>query len=249
MIQTERKESIVIIRLDRSVTNAIGVDLVAALSGALHAAADDPTVSAVVLSTASEKFFSIGLDIPSLYPLSRADFGQFMHAFNGLCLSLITLPKPTVAAVRGHAVAGGCVLAMCCDYRVIGAGKKLMGLNEAKLGVPVPWPAFQALVHLVGSGIARRVVDSVSFYGPEELLRFGLVDRIADSEDAETSALEQAAQLAEIPVQTYRAIKADRLGPMIGEVRARLEEKERIFLDCWFSPTTQKNLKAAMLKF
>ncbi len=249
MMQTERKGATLVIRLDRSVTNAINAEMVAALSETLVLLSNDPEVAALVLSTTSEKFFSIGLDIPSLFPLPRDAFARFLHDFNRLSLALLTLPRPTVAAIRGHAVAGGCVLALCCDYRVIGAGKKLMGLNEAKLGVPVPYPALQALMQVVGAGTARRIIDSASFYGPGELLRIGLVDQVADGEDAEQTAIILATQLAEIPSQTYGAIKADRLGPMVAEVLRRQEEKERVFLDCWFSEQTQENLKAAMAKF
>ena len=221
MMQTESRSSITILRLNRSVRNPINGEMVDALEAAIHAAAADPAVAGVVLSTTSEKFFSIGLDIPDLFPLSREEFGRFIRNFDRLCLTLLAIPKPTVAAVRGHAVAGGCVLALCCDYRIIGSGKKLMGLNEAKLGVPVPYPAHQALVHAVGPNVARRMIDSASFYSPDELLRFGLVDQIAEDGDAEDAAASRATQLAEIPGCAYRAIKADRIGPMVDEVAAR----------------------------
>lgn len=75
-------------------------------------------------------------------------------------LALYTLPKPVVAAITGHAIAGGCILALCCDYRFISEGRKLMGLNEVKLGVPVPYLADRVLHALVGTRYAREIIES-----------------------------------------------------------------------------------------
>ncbi len=119
MISVEKRGKVSLVWLDRSVTNAINMNCVKDLSAAVQSLGSDPEVHGIVLSSSSANFFSIGFDIPELYDLSREEFGAFYRAVNQMCLDLYALPKPTVAAITGHAIAGGCILALCCDYRFI----------------------------------------------------------------------------------------------------------------------------------
>ena len=133
MIGVEYHDQVAIVRLDRPATNAINLQLVDELAEALEGVKRDADVRSLVLTSSNDKFFSIGFDIPQLFDLTREDFRSFYQAFNRMCLDLYTLPKPTVAAITGHAIAGGCILTLCCDYRFIAQGRKLMGLNEIML--------------------------------------------------------------------------------------------------------------------
>jgi len=166
-----------------------------------------------------------------------------------VCLSLYTLPKPTVAALTGHAVAGGCILALCCDYRFIAEGKKLMGLNEIKLSVPVPYLADCALQSIVGTRYARDMMDTGEFYGPADSLRMGLVDEVLPVEDVMARAVEKAGLLGACPRQAYALIKQNRVEQVEQRVLAEREEKERLFVDCWYSDEARRRLKEAIEKF
>ncbi|MEE8391251.1 MAG: enoyl-CoA hydratase/isomerase family protein [Anaerolineae bacterium] len=137
ILYTEYRDRVAIVKLNRPVTNALNLQLVDELTETLQNVRHDANVHSLVLGSSNEKFFSIGFDIPQLFELDRESFTKFYQAFNRVCLDLYTLPKPTVAAIPGHAIAGGCILALCCDYRLIAQGRKLMGLNEIKLGVPI----------------------------------------------------------------------------------------------------------------
>jgi enoyl-CoA hydratase/carnithine racemase len=154
MISLDRQENVAVLKLDRSTTNAINLGLVETLSAALQEVKHDTKARSLVLTSANNKFFSIGFDIPDLYDLDRPEFETFYREFNALCMDLYTLPKPVMACLNGHAIAGGCILALCCDYRLIAGGKKLIGLNEVKLGVPVPYLADCILRELVGASLA-----------------------------------------------------------------------------------------------
>ncbi|MCK4251846.1 enoyl-CoA hydratase/isomerase family protein, partial [candidate division WOR-3 bacterium] len=178
MIRIEHYNNVAIVKLDRNVTNALNLELVTKLDETLHKVKKDSNIHSLVLTSSNEKFFSIGFDIPQLFELSKNDFKVFYKAFNRVCMELYTLPKLTIAAITGHAVAGGCILALCCDYRFIADGRKKMGLNEIKLGVPVPYLADCVLRQIVGFRNAREIMDTGEFYESEKLLQMGMVDLI-----------------------------------------------------------------------
>lgn len=249
MVTVERRDTVRILRLDRGITNAINPPLVGTLSNELRVAEEDPETRALVLTSAHDKFFSIGLDIPELFDLGREQFTAFLRAFDLLCLKLFTLPKPTLAAIGGHAIAGGFILAICCDYRYIAEGRKLMGLNETKLGVSIPYVAECVLRHLVGLRTAREVVDTGEFYESAALARMGIVDRILPVPDVVEAAGQKAIELGGMPGQAYAAVKRDRVEAIEAEILRSLEAKENTFVDLWYSQAARKQLKEAMEKF
>jgi enoyl-CoA hydratase/carnithine racemase len=238
-----------IIQLERGVTNALNLELVNQLGGALDQAEKNPAIHSLVLSSASDKFFSIGFDIPKLFDLPMEDFKIFYQAFNQLCLKLYTFPKTTIAAISGHAIAGGCILTLCCDERFIAAGRKLIGLNEVKLGVPVPYVADCLLRDLVGTRLARQVMEIGDFYQPEEALQMGMVDRVLPLEAVLPAAREQAQSLGTLPPEAAQVIKTNRVERVTAQILMRLEDKEKIFVECWYSSGTRARLREAMEKF
>lgn len=249
MISIENIDGVAVLKLDRGVTNPINLELVETLGRAAAGAGDDPDVRAVVLTSSSDKFFSIGWDIPELIKLGREDFTRFYRSFCRMSLELYALPKPVVAAVSGHATAGGCILAACCDERIIASGRKLMGLNEIKLGLPIPYPADCIMRDLVGSRVARLITEGGDFYPPEDLLEMGLVDRIVPLEELQAAAVERAAVLGAFPLDGFAAIKRDRVELVEARVAERIEEKERRFMDLWFNPAARALVEAAAEKF
>ena len=249
MISTEKRGKVGVVWLDRNITNAINMACVKDLSTALQKLKSDPKVRGIVLSSSSANFFSIGFDIPELFDQSREEFGAFYRAVNQMCLDLYALPKPTVAALTGHAIAGGCILALCCDYRFLAKGRKLIGLNEVKLGVPVPYPADRMLRELVGMRPAREIMEAGEFYEPERALALGLVDRVLTLERLLDEAVEMADELGSLPAEAYAMIKANRVETTLAEVKRHGAEQERSFIERWYSDETRKLLQEAIKKF
>jgi enoyl-CoA hydratase/carnithine racemase len=249
MISIEHRDNVAFVKLERGVTNAIHLQLVDELDQALQGIKRDANVRSLVLSSANDKFFSIGFDIPTLFQLSMEDFLGFYRAFNRVCLELYTFPKPTVVAVTGHAIAGGCILALCCDYRFIAEGHRLMGLNEIKLDVPVPYPADCILRDLVGVLAARDVMEGGEFYSPEDAFQMGMVDRVCPPEGVLSEAAEKAETLGALSQEAYALIKRNRVEQVENRIRARLEEKECHFVDRWYSEEARERLREAMKKF
>ncbi len=244
-----KEGSVAIVRLAKGVTNAIGMQLVNDLMAKVREVRDDPEARALLLTSESDRFFSIGLDIPELMEYDKAQFAQFIELFDRLCIELYSLPKPTVVAIRGHATAGGAILALTGDHRVMTTGRVAMGLNEVRLGVTVPYPPDQMLRDLVGSRTARDVMEVGDFFNPEELLAMGLVDEIVPPDEVLFIARELATSLAASPTEAYAAIKANRTGPVVAAIEADLPAKQAEFVDMWYSPAAQAQLEEAMLKF
>jgi enoyl-CoA hydratase len=244
-----KEGSVAIVRLAKGVTNAIGMQLVNDLRAKVKEVRDDPEARALLLTSESDRFFSIGLDIPELIEYDKAQFAQFIELFDRLCIELYSLPKPTVVAIRGHATAGGAILALTGDHRVMTTGRVAMGLNEVRLGVTVPYPPDQMLRDLVGSRTARDVMEVGDFFNPEELLAMGMVDEIAPPDQVLFIARELATSLAASPTEAYAAIKANRTGPVVAAIEADLPAKQAEFVDMWYSPAAQAQLEEAMLKF
>jgi enoyl-CoA hydratase/carnithine racemase len=249
MVEVNYRDTVALVRLNRGITNAINLECVRELADALQQVKTDSQAQGMVLSGTNDKFFSIGFDIPQLYDHSEADFKLFYDAFNQVCLDLYTLPKPTVAALTGHAIAGGCILALCCDYRLIAAGRKLMGLNEVKLGVPVPYLVDCVLRNLVGVRHAREIVELGEFYRPEQSLRLGMVDEVIASADVLARAAQKAEQLGALPQRAYELIKRNRVEEVAAQVLGQWEDKKREFVSCWYSEVARERLRAVMDRF
>ena len=249
LVLLEVQDNVGIVKLNHGVTNAINLDLVNELSDSIQKAKSEFRLHGLVFTSSNDKFFSIGFNLPELIELPEQDLRHFYTSFNQMCIELLTFPRPTIAAISGHAIAGGCILALCCDYRFIAEGHKLMGLNEIKLGLPVPYVADCILRSLVGIRHAREITDTGEFYQPEASLQMGLVDAVLPLEDVLANALEKACLIGSYPENAFATIKRNRIEEIDDQIRAKLEEREQIFLSSWFSKPAQESLQEATANF
>jgi enoyl-CoA hydratase/carnithine racemase len=249
LTEIEENDGVTIIRLTNGVTNPISLDLIKEISKSLDDLKDDPDTLGVVLTGSNDKFFSIGFDLPNLYKHGKDEMRTFYRSYNRLSLNLYSYPKPTVAALTGHAIAGGCILALCCDYRVIASGKKLMGLNEVKLGVPVPYPGDLILKQTIGTRYAQMLMEVGDFYEADALMQMGMVNDVVRQKGVLEKAVDHARLLGKYPPMAFRMIKKNRVEEVKENILKNLDEKEQYFLKCWFSDETRKLLKEATKKF
>jgi len=244
-ILIESHEEIAILRLNNGVTNAISPDLIDDLSEKLITVKKD--IQGMILA-GGEKFFCIGLDLPTLLMLDRIEMADFFNKFNHLILNLFTLPLPTCCSISGHAIAGGNILALTCDYRYAASGEKLIGLNEIKLGVPVPYLADLMLRQIVDDQTATKILYNGEFMTTPDAKQLGLVDEIFPQTDVEGQAIKKVKELITRPRAAFSEIKANR----VEKIRQRYEEncmqKNEKFLDCWFSEPVLELLKEASKK-
>jgi len=248
-IQMDYSDGVAFLTLNRGVTNALNLQMIEELSESLQQLKSNPQVKGIVLTSTNTKFFCIGYDLTELYGISKEEFTVFYKAFNQFCLDLYGVLKPTVAAVTGHAIAGGCALTLCCDYRYIAEGRKLMGFNVVKIGIPVPYVVNCLLLNLVGYRKTRDISESGEFFEPEQLLEMGMVDEIVSENEIMERACEKIKALGTLPEKAYIVTKMNRIEQVKQKITEHLEKKEHHFIECWSSPETQKLIKKAMEKF
>ncbi|HSB61035.1 MAG TPA: enoyl-CoA hydratase/isomerase family protein, partial [Vicinamibacteria bacterium] len=137
-IRVEREGRTAVLRMDKARGNAIDEPFAEDLVRACREVAADDGAGAVMLASAHPRLFCPGLDLVTLYEYDRASMGRFLGRFGEAVLGLYGMRKPVLAAISGHAVAGGCVLALTADHRMLRRGSQI-GLNEVRVGLPLPW--------------------------------------------------------------------------------------------------------------
>ena len=202
MIERERDGDVLILKLDHGKVNALDLELLHALSGALEAI-EFEDVSAVVLS-GSGPTFSAGVDLPRLLAGGDEYIDEFMPALDRAFQKLFFFPKPVVAAVHGHAIAGGCVLVQCCDLRIGSKESARIGVPELKVGVPFPLLALEIMRFAVRNDRLQEVIFEGLNYTGEEALERGLYDRVKDSSaEVLAEAITCARQLGALPAPSF----------------------------------------------
>ena len=242
-LRLDRRGALALLRLDKARGNAIDARLVEDLLAASHVLSEDEGVRGVLLASAHGSVFCPGLDLVALGGMDRPALGRFMQRFAEAVWSLYALPKPMVAAVSGHAVAGGCILALTADYRVLRRGAQI-GLNEVKIGVPLPWSvALLVQATAAPTALSRIALLGRNFEG-EEAVSVGLADEILDPDGFEDGCLARLQEFAEKDPRAVATTKRYLRGRVVDEMKARETELIDEFLDAWFSEATQERRRA-----
>ena len=229
------------IRFARPPVNAFNVELLERLNQALDAARAD-SCRAIVLS-GRPGMFTAGLDVPELLTLDRKQMLRGWEVFFGAQARLAAAPIPVAAAITGHSPAGGAVLALYCDHRVMAAGKYRIGLNEVQVGL-FPGPIiYGALRRLVGAGVADRLITGGVLLTPEEALASGLIDRVTDENDVVPAALEWARQIGSLPAQAVLRTRAMARADLVNLVANLGRADYEAMNEAWFSAETQSTLR------
>ncbi len=242
----EDRGGIRILALGRGKANALSTGFSAALHEAALAAQDDPAVRGVVLTSRSPKIFCGGFDLRTLAHASPEDFGRFTRVFDALFFDLFLLGKPLVAALTGHAVAGGALLAATADFRLAAAGPGTIGLPEVRLGIHVPRHYVEAMRTTVGEQALTRwalLGETMPF---EEAHTLGAIDRIVPPGELLEAAIAFAQQLAGASSEVYAAIKRDLRGSAYDRAMDVQPDARKAFVDSWFSELGQRGLARAL---
>ncbi len=235
-----RVDDVHVVTMTSNKVNAMNDDFFTDLQAAI-AELQSSEVLPVVL-TGSGRCFCAGLDLRRLYDFDRVTLASFVDRLDATVLAWLSLPRPTVAAINGHAIAGGCVLALACDLRVAVDREATIGLNEVQVGVPFPAVPLAVTRHALSPPHVREVLLFGALYAPEEARARGLVDFVVPADGVVPRAVALARTLAPDTLAAYAALKAQLLAPMLAALEESREEVNRGFLDVWFSDEGRRRL-------
>lgn len=236
MIDAEEVEGIAILTLDHGPVNAMDLELLSALPRAFGDVAD---ARAVVLTGAGRSFCA-GVDLKRIVAGGPDYVRSFLPALSLALLAVFEHPKPVVAAVNGHALAGGCVLAASCDHRLMAGGT--IGVTELAAGVPFPTVPLEVMRHVVGPALDRLVLTADRLTSAEAA-SVGLVDEVVEPANLRENAIERALALSAAPADAFALSKRQLHGPTLDQIRRAQESHDPEVLQLWSSRQTHDRLR------
>jgi enoyl-CoA hydratase len=243
-MRIEREGPVALLRMENGKANAISAALLERLDGLLGQLGD----ARAAVITGQGSAFCAGLDLPALADLDRTAMRAFIRRFEAVMMRIFELPIPLVAAVNGHAVAGGCVLALQADIRIAADRDCRIGLNETQLGIGLPAAVVETLRWQVpGSSLAPIALEG-RLWGPREALQLGLLHEVVPEAELLPRAMQRASALAALPSAGVRMVKESLRKGVAEAARAGQEREAESWLEGWFSADTQRRLRETVAR-
>jgi Delta3-Delta2-enoyl-CoA isomerase len=242
IVTTSRHGEIISVALNRPPVNAVTEALTDELISTLRTSMDNPRVKAIVL-TGSQKFFSFGFDLPEFVTYPKESFLRFVRSWAELYTLVFLYPKPVVAALNGHTMAGGCMVAIACDFRIMVSGKAKIGLNEINFGSSLFPGSVVMLAHCVGARNAEVIAYSGAAYSAEEAKSLGLVDQVVSEEELMEKAFTIAQGLGEKHPPAFTSIKMLSRRHVAEDMKRKDELYRKELVDIWYSDHTWEQIK------
>jgi enoyl-CoA hydratase len=234
MIDVSHRGRVAILTLAHGKANALDTELCQGLA-AHFAALRDSATHAIVL-TAQGRIFSAGVDLLRAVDAGPDYFRSFLPALSALYETVFFYPKPVIAAVNGHAVAGGCVLACAADWRVMASGARRIGVTELLVGLPFPALAFEIMRFASAPERFADIILGAGTFPPEEAVRLGLVDECVAPEELMKRALARAERLAGLRPAAFELSKRQIRQPVLERFRADGQRIDAAVTEAWTAP-------------
>lgn len=241
VIERKDADGIRVLRLAHGKVSAIDIELCEAFAQEMHDALD-PSVKAVIV-TGSGSSFSAGVDLFRLIN-DGADYGRrFLPVLDSFLRAALTFPKPMIAAVNGHAIAGGCILAATCDHRIMTEGSGRIGIPELAVGVPFPALPLQIMTARMTDAAVRDLVFTGRTVQVDEAKTLGLIDEKCPQGLLMDRAQEVAAALLAIPPATFAITKEAFYTPILERTKMLADLDARV-AEQWQQPHTYDTIRA-----
>jgi len=239
MIRRETIDEICILHMERGKGNALSAEFLSALHDALRElVADSPR--GIVL-TGQGSIFSAGLDLDELLPLNRHQIRKVLHQLYGVCRDLFAYPRPVVAALNGHAIAGGALLALACDQRVMAQGEGKFGLNESSAGIALPASLTEMCRYTLMRPVLERMTYGGVIYPAFKALDMGALDVLVEPEELMEHCFEAVRRWTS-SITAFAEIKSQLKAPTL-EAMAAAHLEDEAWVKLWFQPETQRGLR------
>ena len=246
-IKVSLKDDFAILEFNRPKGHALNTQMVTDLRQAFEGFTDSDAIRGVIL-TGTGTIFCAGIDVVELFDYDKAEFEAFWQAFDQLLKDMVAFPKPLVAAVNGHAPAGGCVLAMCCDYRVMADGKGRIGLNEIAVGIVIPAPIVELARQVVGDARSAEMIYHAALLLPEEAAAFGLVQAVVPYEDLLAAAESKLRAWLDLPQAPWRETKSIFRRPLLKAMDGEFSDDFDATLRGWWSDESRARVSSMLEK-
>lgn len=241
MIERSDHDGITTLRLAHGKASALDVELIDALARAVAEVAASPTRALIL--TGSGSIFSAGVDLFRLVDGGRDYAERFLPSLSRTLLDLFSFPKPLVVAVNGHAIAGGCVFTLAGDYRVMARGNGRIGVPELLVGVPFPPSVIETIRFAVPPQHLQMLMYTGRTFTPDDALRVGLIDEVAEPDSLPGRAEELARQFAALPPPAFALAKRQLRDRTIGRAKHYAHELDPDVLDHWSNETTHAHIR------
>ena len=247
MIRSYQKNQIQIIELNRPKVNAIDDSLISSLNVELDKVERNDSIKGLIL-TGQSGIFSAGLDIVSLYNKDKEYMETFWLMFSSLLLRIYRYPKLVFSAISGHSPAGGTVISIMTDYRVMSKGNYVIGLNEVAVGLSMPIGIGRVFQSLLGERVAEKMTLTGKLVNPEEAESIGLIDEVVESDNLLNHSIETMNKWLKLPfnkqIQSKLSLRKEVIDLMVDTVKKENDN----FINSWFSDECRMTMKKIINK-
>ena len=231
MLDVDKRSSVTVVRLQHGKVNALDLELLREITAVLREL--DPNGAVVI--TGSGTVFSAGVDLRRIVEGGRPYVREFLPALSEAFLAIFDHPGPVLAAIDGHAIAGGCVIAAACDVRIMSGGR--IGLAELSVGVTFPPVALEILRHAIGPAVAHLVLTA-GLLDPTQAQSVGLVHEVTGPDVLLDATVDRAQQMAQVPAEVFEFSKRQLQQPARARLAGRDGDDEAV-LAMWSSDRTR----------
>lgn len=240
MIELEDRGVVRVVRMAAGKGNAVNLDFASALIEAIIEVERSPAKAAIL--TGKGSVFSAGVDLPAILAGGADYVRKFIPALQQSFERLVLFPKPIVAAINGHAIAGGTILMLACDQRLLARGRSRVGLTEVRVGVEFPAWALETARFMTPPQHFSTLVCAGRTYEPDEALSRGLVDELVEPERLLDRAYEIADELAAIPAEAFAATKRSVRRPLVEAARRQAALEDPALIEKWCARETLEKM-------
>ena len=241
MFDVTQRGEVAVLRMSHGKANTIDVEFCQGITERLEEIKNSSSKALVL--TGERNIFSAGLDLTRVLEEGGEYLQSLAPVLSGVFETLFLYPKPVVAAVNGHAIAGGCLLVCTADHRIMARGTGRIGTPELLLGVPLPTIALEIMRFVTNSQHLQTMLYSGATYLPEDAAGRGLVDELVEPTDLLDKAVEKAEKLTTISPKVFEHTKRHIRQPVLERVRDRQSSFEQSVLDMWGAPETLEAIR------
>src|SRR5262249_32413381 len=242
MFEVDDRQGVTMLQMRHGRANALEVELCRGLLAFFEKAGRGPAKSVVI--TAEGGIFSAGVNLPRVLDGGAPYVRQLLTALHEVCETVFAFPHPLIAAINGHAVAGGCIIACLADLRIMALGPGRIGVPELTVGVPFPPAPLEIMRFVLPSQHLSRVMIGGATYAAEEAHEIGLVDEVAAPAELLDRAVAAAQRLAAIYPATFSLTKSQLRAPALERMRAGQDQVGQLVEEVWTTPEAMQRIRA-----